>query len=95
MFVGHAPLTGRTFREIADDLGLPLETLTRLYTMWGLPRPDPGDVVRAPAQAGPGHPGGRGRHTGRARFRGLGPVELKGIAAAVELSAAGPPVDSG
>jgi Adenylate cyclase regulatory domain len=47
MFVGHAPLTGRTFREIADDLGLPLETLTRLYAMWGLPRPDPGDVVRA------------------------------------------------
>ena len=32
---------------------------------------------------------------GRARFRGLGPVELKGIAAAVELSAAVPPVDSG
>lgn len=47
MFVGHAPLTGRTFREIADDLGLPLETLTRLYAMWGLPRPAPGDVVRA------------------------------------------------
>jgi class 3 adenylate cyclase len=29
----------------------------------------------------------------RARFRGLGPVELKGIAAAVELSAAAPPAD--
>jgi adenylate cyclase len=36
MFVGHAPLSGRTFREIADDLGLPLETLTRLYAMWGM-----------------------------------------------------------
>jgi adenylate cyclase len=47
MFVGHAPLSGRTFREIADDLGLPLETLTRLYAMWGLPRPAPDDVVRA------------------------------------------------
>jgi hypothetical protein len=47
LFVGHAPLTGQTFREIADDLGLPLETLTRLYAMWGLPRPAPDDVVRA------------------------------------------------
>jgi hypothetical protein len=45
MFVYHAPLTGRTFRDIAEDLGLPLETLTRLYAMWGLRRPDPDDVV--------------------------------------------------
>lgn len=37
MFIYHAPLTGKTFREIAEDLGLPLETLTRLYAMWGLP----------------------------------------------------------
>jgi adenylate cyclase len=46
MFTHHAPLTGKTFREIAEDLGLPLETMTRLYAMWGLPRPAPGDVVR-------------------------------------------------
>src|ERR671923_72493 len=46
MFIHHAPLTGKTFREIAEDLGLPLETMTRLYAMWGLPRPAPGDVVR-------------------------------------------------
>jgi adenylate cyclase len=46
MFIYHAPLTGKTFREIAEDLGLPLETLTRLYAMWGLPRPAPDDVVR-------------------------------------------------
>lgn len=46
MFVDHPPLTGRTFREIAEELGLPLETLTRLYAMWGLPRPAPDDVVR-------------------------------------------------
>ena len=46
MFVDHPPLTGKTFREIAEELGLPLETLTRLYAMWGLPRPAPEDVVR-------------------------------------------------
>jgi adenylate cyclase len=46
MFIDHAPLTGRTFRDIAEDLGLPLESLTRLYAMWGLPRPAPDDVVR-------------------------------------------------
>jgi DNA-binding transcriptional MerR regulator len=46
MLFHHAPLSGRTFREIAADLGLPLDTLTRLYAMWGLPRPDPDDVVR-------------------------------------------------
>jgi adenylate cyclase len=46
MFIYHAPLTGKTFREIAEDLDLPLETLTRLYAMWGLPRPAPDDVVR-------------------------------------------------
>jgi hypothetical protein len=46
MFIYHAPLTGKTLREIAEDLGLPLETLTRLYAMWGLPRPAPDDVVR-------------------------------------------------
>src|SRR4029079_1726338 len=34
------------FREIAAELGVPLETLTRLYAMWGLPRPDPDDVIR-------------------------------------------------
>jgi len=33
MFVDHPPLTGKTFREIAEELGLPLETLTRLYAM--------------------------------------------------------------
>jgi adenylate cyclase len=46
MFVDHPPLTGRTFQEIAEELGIPLETLTRLYAMWGLPRPAPEDVVR-------------------------------------------------
>jgi adenylate cyclase len=46
IFAHHAPLTAKTFREIAEDLGLPLETLTRLYAMWGLPRPAPDDVVR-------------------------------------------------
>jgi hypothetical protein len=46
MFIYHAPLTGKTFREIAEDLDLPLETLTRLYAMRGLPRPAPDDVVR-------------------------------------------------
>ena len=38
MFVDHPPLTGKTFREIAEELGLPLETLTRLYAMV-MPRP--------------------------------------------------------
>jgi adenylate cyclase len=46
MFGHHAQLTGKTFREIAEELGLPLDTLTRLYAMWGLPRPAPEDVVR-------------------------------------------------
>ena len=46
MFIYDAPLTGRTFREVADDLGIPLETLTLLYAMWGLPRPSGDDVVR-------------------------------------------------
>jgi hypothetical protein len=46
MFIYHAPLTGKTFREIAEELGLLLETLTRLYAMWSLPRPAPDDGVR-------------------------------------------------
>ena len=52
MFVDHPPLTGKTFREIAEELGLPLETLTRLYAMWGLPRPAPEDVTSASASLG-------------------------------------------
>ena len=46
MFPLAAPLSGRTFAEVADDMGVPLETLTRLYAMWGLPRPVPEDAIR-------------------------------------------------
>jgi len=46
MFGYRAPLAGRTYREVAADLGVPLETLTLLYAMWGLPRPGPDDVIR-------------------------------------------------
>jgi len=46
MFIYDTPLTGKTFREIAEELGVPLDVLTRLYPMWGLPRPGPDDVVR-------------------------------------------------
>ena len=46
MFIYDTPLTGKTFREIAEELGVPIEVLTRLYPMWGLPRPGPDDVVR-------------------------------------------------
>ena len=132
LFVDHPPLTGRTFREIAEELGLPLETLTRLYAMWGLPRPAPDDVVREddvptfsewkaffPPEAlneqlltqGArlfGEATSRLADWGMALYRayfeapmlaaGLSAqeamdasVELKGIAAAVELSAAVPP----
>jgi class 3 adenylate cyclase len=45
-FAHHTALTGKTFRGIADDLGLSLETLTSIYAMWGLPRPGPDDVIR-------------------------------------------------
>jgi len=46
LFPHGARLSGRTFSDVADDLGVPLETLTRLYAMWGLPRPAPGDAIR-------------------------------------------------
>src|SRR4051812_663963 len=46
MFPDAAPLSERTFADVADDLGVPLETLTRLYAMWGLPRPAPEDAIR-------------------------------------------------
>jgi len=42
-----APVSTRTFREIEEDLGVPPETLTRLYAMWGLSRPAPDDLVRS------------------------------------------------
>ena len=46
MFMYDSSLTGKTFREIAAELDLPLDALTRLYSMWGLPRPGSDDVVR-------------------------------------------------
>jgi adenylate cyclase len=46
VFIYDTPLTGKTFREIAEELGVSLEVLTRLYPMWGLPRPGPDDVIR-------------------------------------------------
>jgi adenylate cyclase len=46
MFPDPPALTGRTFRDVAAELGIPLDMVTRLYAMWGLPRPDPDDVVR-------------------------------------------------
>ena len=39
-------LTEKTFRAVAAELGLDPEAVVRLYSMWGLPRPDPDDCVR-------------------------------------------------
>jgi hypothetical protein len=46
MFIYDSPLSGKTLREVADDIGLPTDALTRLYMMWGLPRPHPDDLAR-------------------------------------------------
>jgi adenylate cyclase len=51
MFPEPPALTGRTFREVAAGLGVPLDMVTRAYPMWGLPRPDPDDVVREDDEA--------------------------------------------
>lgn len=39
-------LTERTFRSVASELGFDADAVVRLYSMWGLPRPDPDDCVR-------------------------------------------------
>jgi adenylate cyclase len=46
LFPEPPPLGAKTVRDIAAELGLSLETLTRLYAMWGLPRPGPDDAIR-------------------------------------------------
>jgi adenylate cyclase len=41
-----SPLSSATFADEARVVGVPPETLVRLYSMWGLPRPQPDDLVR-------------------------------------------------
>lgn len=40
------PRSDRTFRDVADDVGVPVETLQRLHVAFGLPRPEPDELVR-------------------------------------------------
>jgi adenylate cyclase len=41
-----APLTPKSLREVAVELGLKSEDLIRMYAMWGLPRPNEDDPIR-------------------------------------------------
>jgi adenylate cyclase len=41
-----APVTPKSLREVAVELGLKSEDLIRMYAMWGLPRPNEDDSVR-------------------------------------------------
>jgi adenylate cyclase len=40
------PRSDRTFREVADEMGMTFETLERIYVAFGLPRPDADETVR-------------------------------------------------
>jgi adenylate cyclase len=40
------PRAERTFAEVADDVGIPFETLERLYVAYGLARPTPDERIR-------------------------------------------------
>ena len=40
------PRSERTFREVADEMGIAFETLERIYIAFGLPRPDADETVR-------------------------------------------------
>jgi adenylate cyclase len=40
------PRADRTFRDIAGEIGIPLEGLERIYVAFGLPRPEPDERVR-------------------------------------------------
>jgi len=43
---GPAPRSERTYRELCDGLGIPCELLERVYSNFGLPRPNRDDLVR-------------------------------------------------
>ena len=36
----------RTHQEVSDEVGIPFELVQRIYTGFGLPRPEPGDPIR-------------------------------------------------
>lgn len=40
------PRSERTFAQVADEIGVPFETLERVYVAFGLPRPDPDEHPR-------------------------------------------------
>jgi RNA polymerase sigma factor (sigma-70 family) len=46
LFPDPPALGAKTVRAIASDLGLSLDTVSRLYAMWGLPRPEPDEAIR-------------------------------------------------
>lgn len=46
IFPEPAPLSRTTYRELAEELDLPLELLERIQIGFGLPRPSPDDLVR-------------------------------------------------
>ncbi len=46
IFPDPPALGAKTVRDVAGELGLPLETVTRLYAMWGLPRPESDESIR-------------------------------------------------
>ncbi len=46
IFPDPPALGPKTVRDAAAELGLPLETVTRLYAMWGLARPEPDEPIR-------------------------------------------------
>jgi adenylate cyclase len=46
LFLDAVPLRAQTFDELAEKLGISFEDLTRLYTAWSLPAPQPGQQIR-------------------------------------------------
>jgi adenylate cyclase len=46
LFPQPAALSGMTFEDAAEELGVPTDVVVRLYAMWGLPRPNPQATVR-------------------------------------------------
>ena len=46
LFPDPASLSDMTYRTLADQMGLPMELIDRLHIGFGLPRPDPDDLIR-------------------------------------------------
>jgi adenylate cyclase len=46
VLVHPVSLLDKSYRDVSDEVDIPMETIERLYGMWGLPPPEPNQLVR-------------------------------------------------